>query len=211
MNRFRLFLLLTLCMSLFAQTDAITVTAARTIDLSPDQITFSLAVVTDPTVSLDQVLEATQAIGLDASKLSTINLMPSYGPGSPRPTLNYVFTLTTAFSRFRETNDKIATMRNSLSDKTPSMDLQVYAVAISPSDASLDQARQALMPQLIADARRRGDLLAKAAGVNLGAVVGVSEVFGSPDLSGVYYGPYGPSGPSALHTIYSLSVRFGVK
>ena len=85
MNGFRLLLLLTLCGPAFAQTDAITVTASRTIDLSPDQIVFTLAVITEPTVTLNQVLEATQSIGLDASKLSTINVQQSYGPGSPRP------------------------------------------------------------------------------------------------------------------------------
>lgn len=210
MNCLRLLIALTLAVPMFAQTDAIAVTATRNIDLSPDQITFSLAVVTDPTVSLDQVLEATQPIGLDSSKLSTINLVPSYGPGSPRPTLNYVFTLNVAFGKFSEMNDKLATVRRALADKTPSMDLQVYGVAISPSDASLDQARQSLMPQLIADARRRGDLLAKAAGVTLGGVIGVTELIGAAE-GGIYYGPFGPTGPSTLHTTYAISVRFAVK
>lgn len=55
MNGFRPLLLLTLCGPAFAQT--ITVTASRTIDLSPDQIAFTLAVITEPAVTLNQVLE----------------------------------------------------------------------------------------------------------------------------------------------------------
>jgi Protein of unknown function (DUF541) len=210
MNGFRLLLLLTLCGPAFAQTDAITVTASRTIDLSPDQIVFTLAVITEPTVTLNQVLEATQSIGLDASKLSTINVQQSYGPGSPRPTLSYVFFLSTTLAKFSETNDKVTSLRRALADQAPPMDAQMYGITVAPSDGSLDQARQALMPQLVSDARRRGDLLARAAGVTLGAITGVTELVG-PELSSAYYGPYGPAGPSTLHSTYSLSVRFAVK
>jgi uncharacterized protein DUF541 len=212
MAALRSLFLFALCASAFAQTDGITVTVSRTIDLNPDQITLSLAVLTDPAVTLDQVLQATQALGLDASTFSTINFLPSYGPPPPRSNLSYVFNLTIAFSKLSETNDKLVAVRRSLADASPAMDVQLNSLVVSPTDAALDRARQGALPQLLADAKQRGDQLARAASVNLGGVLGLSESLGpATNLSGPYYGPYGPSGPSSLHTTYSLTVRYAVK
>jgi hypothetical protein len=47
--------LVALCGSVFAQSDAITVTVTLNVDLPPDAIYFALAIVTDPDTSLDEV------------------------------------------------------------------------------------------------------------------------------------------------------------
>ena len=69
----RFLALLALIFPMLAQTDSIAVSAIRTVDLNPDQITFNLAFGVDSDVSLDQVLQATQSLGLLARDLVGIS------------------------------------------------------------------------------------------------------------------------------------------
>lgn len=202
--------LLALCMPVFGQSDAIVVTVSRNVDLSPDAIYFSLAVVTDPDITVDQVLQASQTLGLTAQNLTSVNLQ-QYGPSAGQARLAYAFDLSVPYSKFKETNDKLATVRRTMAANTPAMDLQVYAIAVSPSDAARDQARQALLSPLFEDARVRADQLAKAAGMSLGSVVGVSEAWAASTSGYPYYGPSGPIGPNTLKTAFSLTVRYALK
>lgn len=202
--------LLALSVPVSGQNNAITVTVSRNVDLSPDAIFFALAIVTDPDITLDQVLEAAQGLGLTAQSLTSVNLQ-QYGPSPGQTRLAYAFTLSVAYSKFKDTNDKLATVRRTMAAATPPMDLQVYAISISPSDAGRDQARQGLLGPLFGDARTRADQLAKAAGVELSGVVGVTEAWASP-TGYPYYGPNGgPIGPTTLKTAFSLTVSYGVK
>ena len=203
-------MLLALCSPAFGQSDAITVTVSRNVDLSPDQIYFSFAIVADPDVSLDQILQASEPLGLTAKNLLSINLQ-QYGPSPSQVRLAYAFDFTTEMAKFKETNEKLATVRRTMAANTPSMDLQVYAIAISPSESARDQARQGLLSPLFSDAKQRAGQLAQAAGVTLGAIVGVTEAWASNVSSSPYYGIYGPVGPSTLKTAFSLTVRYAVK
>jgi hypothetical protein len=200
--------LLLLCAPVFGQTDAIAVTVSQTVALSPDEITFTLGVLTDLDVSLDQVLQAVQPLGLAASDLLSLNTQ-QYGPNPSQTQRVYVFGFTTAYSKFTEANGKISALRRTLSTNTPAMDLQLYSLSIAPSSASREQARQAALSQLFADAKQRASSLAAAAGVSLGAIVGVSDGESSPTVP--LYGPYGPVAPGPLRTTFSISVRYAVK
>lgn len=189
---------------LFGQADAIAVVAGRTVDLAPGEVTFMFGVIASSDISLDQVLEATKSLELTSRHLMGVSSQ-QFGPGPDQVRLVYQFSLTTEFSRFRETNDKLAALRRSLVVSTPAMELQTLSIAISPTEASREQARQRLVPQLIADARQRGEELAQAAGLSLGRILGLSEASTAP------IGYIGPYGPSSLRTTFSLSVRFAVQ
>jgi len=200
----------TLCGSALAQSDGIAINISRNVDLPPDSIYFALAIVTDPDISLDEVLTASQSLGLTAQSLSSVSLQ-QYGPSVGQTRLAYAFNLQVAYAKFKDTNDKLATLRRTMAAATPAMDLQIYGISIVPSDAARDQARLSVLPQLFDDAKKNADQLAKAAGVTLGAVLGVNEGWANTN-AGVYYGPYGgPIGPTTLKTAYSLTVRYAVK
>ena len=201
--------LFVLSVPVFGQSDAIAVTVSRNVDLSPDSIYFSLAIATDPDVSLDQVLQAAQALGISAQSLTSVTLQ-QYGPSAGQTRLAYAFDLSVAFSKFKETNEKLATVRRTLAANTPAMELQVFGIAISPSETARDQARLGLLSGLFDDARRRADQLAKAAGVTLGSILGVNEAWANTG-STPFYGPLGPIGPNTLKTAYSITVRYSVK
>jgi uncharacterized protein YggE len=202
--------LVALCGSVFAQSDAIMVTVSQNVDLPPDTIYFALAIVTDPDTSLDEVLTATQSLGLTAQNLASVTLQ-QYGPSVGQTRLAYAFNMAAAYGKFKETNEKLATLRRTMAGATPAMDLQVYGMSVGANDAARDQARLSLLSPLVDDARKRADQLARAAGVTLGAVLGVSEAWAN--TSGYpLYTPYGgPIGPSTLQTAFSLTVRYAVK
>jgi hypothetical protein len=202
--------LVLLCASAFAESDAISVTVSRNVDLPPDSVYISMAIATESDTSLEQVLEASQALGLTATNLMSLNLQ-QYGPGPAQTRLAYAFDLTVPFSQFKQINERIASVRRTMAAATPPMELQVYAMAVSPGETAREQARQRLLPSLFEDARVRADQLAKGAGVTLGGVVGVSEGW-MPGTGGYpYYGPAGPVGPTTLKTAYSMTVRYAVK
>jgi hypothetical protein len=199
-----------LCGTIYAQSDGIAVTVSQNVDLPPDSIYFALAIVTETDASLDEVLAASQNLGLTAQGLASVT-MQQYGPGVGQTRLAYAFNLAVAYNKFKETNDKLAAVRRTMAAATPPMDLQVYGISVGPNDAARDQARLTLLSPLFDDARKRADQLARAAGVTVGAVLGVSEAWSS---SGGYpaYLPYGgPVGPTTLKTGFILTVRYAVK
>jgi uncharacterized protein YggE len=199
-----------LCAPVLAQTDAIAVTVSRNVDLPPDAVYISMAVATESDVSLEQVLQATRTLGFTAANLSSVNLQ-QYGPSPTQTRLAYAFELSVPFSQLKETNDKLAAARRTMAADTPPMELQVYAMTVTSGEAGKEQARQRLLSPLFEDARIRADQLAKAAGVTLGGVIGVTEAW-LPNISGPpFYGPGGPIGPAALKTAFSLNVRYALK
>jgi Protein of unknown function (DUF541) len=193
----------------FAQSDGILVTVSRNADLAPDDAYFTLAITTDPNISLDDVLKASQVLELTAKNLTSVTLQ-QFGPSPGQVRLAYAFDLSVPYSKFKETNDKLATARRSLAAEASPMDLQVYGVAVSPSDASRETARQSLLSPLVEDARRRGDQLARAAGMSVGNILSINEAWAST-VGAPFYGPYGPVGPTTLKTALTMTVRFAVK
>jgi hypothetical protein len=180
------------------------------VDLPPDAFYISLAIATDPEVSLDEVLQASQTLGLTAGNLMSVNLQ-QYGPSPAQSRLAYVFDLSVPFAQFKATNEKLAAARRAMAAATPAMELQVFGMMVSPGESGREQARQRLLAPLFEDARSRADQLAKAAGVTLGGVIGVTEAWVAGAGGQPFYGPYGPIGPTALKTAFSLNVRYAVK
>lgn len=196
---------------LYAQTDAITVTATKTVDLPPEEVTFNLALLTDQDASLEQVLQAVKDSGIATKDLTGIGTQ-QFGPNANQIRLVYQFALTVPFSKLKDTLDKFAAVRRSLVASGSSMELQNYFMTIAATGASREQARQKSIPDLIEDARKNGEFLANAAGVSLGPILGItdSSAIGGTAVGGPY-GPYGPVSPAILKMVFVLSVRFGIR
>ena len=199
-----------LCGSAFAQTDGITVTVSQNVDLPPDGIYFSLAIVTEPDATLDDVLAASQGLGLTAQSLAGVTLQ-QYGPSIGQTRLAYAFSLAVAYGKFKETNEKLAATRRTMAAATPAMELQVYGMSLTAGDSARDQARLTLLSPLFEDARKRGDQLARAAGATLGSVLGVTETWANTGSYPAYLPYGGPIGPTTLKTALFLTVRYALK
>jgi uncharacterized protein YggE len=81
-----------------------------------------------------------------------------------------------------------------------------YDVSLSASQTLSDEQFQRALPQLIADAKKKGEALASAGGLRLGAVQTVSDLNVASAAPILRYG----SGAS-LQLTFSVLVRFGVE
>ena len=98
---------------LYGQTDALSVTATKTVDLPPEELTFSVVVLADQDTTLDQVLQTLKDTGIAAKDLVGVGTS-QFGPSPSQTRLVYQFTLTAPLSKFKDTQDKFAAVRRSL-------------------------------------------------------------------------------------------------
>lgn len=170
-----------------AQTDfppAITVSGEATISVPPDLAQVEAGVTSDGktareaseanNVAMGKVLLALKAAGIDAKDIQTSRL--SLQPQLNRSTSN-------AIVGYRASN-QVTVRLHDVTKVASTIDLLVGAGAndiggvnfmVSQASKLLDDARE----QAVADARRKADIYAKAAGVTLGAPLSISEQ-GSP-------------------------------
>jgi uncharacterized protein len=172
-----------------AQTDfppAITVSGEATISVPPDQAQVEAGVTSDGktareaseanNVTMGKVLLALKAAGIDAKDIQTsrLSLQPQSAPNRSTPN---------AIVGYRASNQVIVRLHD-VTRVASTIDLLVGAGAndigginfmVSQASKLLDDARE----QAVADARRKADIYAKAAGVSLGAPLSISEQ-GSP-------------------------------
>jgi len=174
--------------------NSIVVSATKNVVLVPTDVTFTLNVSADYSVTLEQVLAAVD-FGLTAESLVGVN---SY-PVAPYPyntsRIAYMLRLTVPFARMKETVDKLEKMRKGIDTN---MDLSYSTVSVGPNQTAVNEAREKALPDLMADARKRAEALASAAGLTLGAIQAVNEGY---NYSGV-------SGPILTFMIY---VRFAAQ
>lgn len=179
--------------------NSIVVTASKTVVLVPTEVTFMLNVSADMTLTLDQVLAAID-FGLTAQDLTGISTYP-IGPYPPAPAysrLTYMFRLSVPFSKLKETADKLEKLRKSVDT---GMDLTYMTSMVGPSQSAVTDAREKVLPDLMADAKTRAASLAGAAGLKLGAVQAVSEG----------YSYTGGPGPAPANVSFSIVVRFAAQ
>ena len=172
-----------------AQTDfppAITVSGEATIAVAPDLALVEAGVTSDAktareaseanNAAMGKLLLALKAAGIDARDIQTsrLSLLPQSAPNHSTPN---------AIVGYRASN-QVTVRLHDVTKVASTIDLLVGAGAndigginfmVSQSSKLLDQARE----QAIADARRKAEIYAKAAGVTLGAPISISEE-GSP-------------------------------
>jgi uncharacterized protein len=172
-----------------AQTDfppAITVSGEATISVPPDLAQVEAGVTSDGktareaseanNVTMGKVLLALKAAGIDAKDIQTsrLSLQPQSAPNRSTPN---------AIVGYRASN-QVTVRLHDVTRVASTIDLLVGAGAndigginfmVSQASKLLDDARE----QAVADARRKAEIYAKAAGVTLGAPLSISEE-GSP-------------------------------
>ena len=167
-----------------AQTDfppAITVSGEATISVAPDLAQVEAGVTSDGktareaseanNVAMGKVLPALKAAGIDAKDIQTsrLSLQPQSAPNRS----------SNAIVGYRASN-QVTVRLHDVTKVASTIDLLVGAGAndigginftVSQASKLLDDARE----QAVADARRKADIYAKAAGVTLGAPLSISE------------------------------------
>jgi uncharacterized protein len=160
----------------------ITVSGEATISVAPDQAAIEAGVTSDAktareaseanNAAMGKLLLALKAANIDEKDIQTsrLSLQPQYAPNrsGPSPVIGY------------QASNRVTVRLHDVVKVAGTIDMLVGAgatniggIGFSVSDASklLDDARG----QAVADARRKAEIYAKAAGVTLGAPLGISE------------------------------------
>jgi len=159
-----LILLLAAASSAFAQLDSnvLTITASRQLNVQPDQVSLSMYVTTDANQTLDNVLSALQGTKITAADLSSVNT----AAGSE---LQWLFTPTVSFSDL----NKVLAALGALQANGPITVNYFYLNATASQQAVASQ--PCPYPALINDAQTQAQKLAAAAGVTVGPIVSLAQ------------------------------------
>lgn len=175
--------------SAFAQSDGILTSASRSVTVTADQADFAIVATTSLDVTSDQVAQILQTAGLQnltltASAIVPVNSFPIVNPQlTVAPLLTaqaiYQFSFSVTAAAMKDTAKKVEALRVNLPATLQSLQYSANAVA---SQTAVDAARQTVLPLLLADAQKKAQSLAVAAGLKLGAIKAVSESsFGTPN------------------------------
>jgi hypothetical protein len=167
------FLLITLAAaaSVLAQTQPNTVSAAATVTqaIPASTAVFDIQFV-DATLtsSVDSAVTTLTPAGITAASLSSVNVAISQG----FILTTYNFRLTVPAAELGATRDKIIAIQRTLSNsQTQGLG---WSSNVRPSNDDLARALELAMPELLARAKQRAELLATAMNSTLGAVTNLS-------------------------------------
>lgn len=170
------------CLTLaYGQTgNSVTVTATRTLNVQPDQASFTVTVTTPTTASLNDVLAALPGTGIIAANLVSVGtssivsvLPPTQTP--PAPKLNWLFSVTVPFSAMKNEFSALAGLPGAVKQKNTDFAASLAFSGATASQAALDNARTQILPDLINDARTKAKQLTDAAGLGLGGITALAE------------------------------------
>jgi hypothetical protein len=215
--RYASFVLFTVlsCVATAQTLDGINAPASRTVTIPADEAAITIIAAGSLDSTPQQVKQALQDAGLPNPTVVAIGLgQDSRYPPSPAQML-YSATVTIAAGSAIDTANRLEALRTHL--PAPLQNLQ-YSVAFNASQAKVDDMRQALLPQLMAQSRRLAESLASAAGIKLGAVRAISDAGGvygliaasrNGDFSSVLLGyPSALLPPSGTQYTFYLNVVF---
>jgi len=192
----------------------------RTVVLTADQADFSLIAAVPIATTQQQVVQALQEGGFPNVASTGTYLTQTYdysrNPPNTDTLLVYQFTLTVPAGELGSTVKAAEALRTKI--PAPLLSFQ-YAASLNASPATVEAMRQTLLPQLFAEAQKKAQGLATAAGLKLGAIKGVNEssystggnyvnfIAGGTGLSSVSGSSVGSSGTQ--YTFYA-SISFGL-
>jgi hypothetical protein len=197
---------------LFGQLDSnsVTVTANRNVNLQPDQVLFAVYVTTPLATSLDDVLAAVKGVGITSANLSGV-----YSSSTATISIGSVqwnFGLTVPFAQMKATVTALTGLQQSITQTNSAFSLS-FLVQGTQVSASLRQAQTCSLTGLIADATAQAQKLASAAGLNLGPILAMSST-ASVSVVSVEGSPAGSVGTVGSQLTVpqncALTVKFGL-
>jgi uncharacterized protein YggE len=160
----------------------ISVTGEASVSVAPDQARIEGGVTSDAKTARDasdannaamgKLLLALKAANVDQKDIQTsqLSLQPQYAPNHPGPSPVVGYRASNRVTVRLHDVTRVATMIDTLVG-AGATDIGGIDFSVSNASKLLDDARE----QAIADARRKAEIYAKAAGVTLGAPLSISE------------------------------------
>ena len=206
----------------FAQlTDGVATSVTRTVTLTADTADFSIVAAAGLDTTQQQIAQIFLDAGVSGLSNSGTALSQNYDYSTNPPTIQTLVLYQFAFSVPAAGLKDAAKIMETLRTKPPDLlkGFQ-YSAALNASQATVDAMRQTLLPQLFADAQKKAQTLAAAAGLKLGGVKGVSETFYATGYSNVNWigtSSFGNTstitstiGGSGTQYIFNANVTFSV-
>jgi uncharacterized protein YggE len=214
-------------LSLFALTafaqltaDGVATSVTRTVALTADEADFSIVAAASLDTTQQQIAQIFLDAGITGLSLSGTSIGQNYDYSSisaiNQTQVLYQFTFSVPAAGLKDAAKIMETVRL----KPPALLKSFqYSAALNASQATIDAMRQTLLPQLLADAQKKAQNLAAAAGLKLGGVKGVSDSYCANPYSyssliglSQYLGGFSSSSAAGSGTqfIFSANVAFNV-
>jgi Protein of unknown function (DUF541) len=200
-------------------TDGVATSVTRTVTLTADEADFSIVAGVGLDITQQQVAQIFLEAGITGLTLSGTSLGQSYdystNPANVQTQVFYQFTFSVPAAGLKDAAKTMETLR--AKPPAPLKNFQ-YSAALNASQATVDAMRQTLLPQLMADAQKKAQALAAAAGLKLGGVRGVSDSYFASGysypswISSSQFGVVSSSsvGGSGTQYTFNASVTFSV-
>jgi uncharacterized protein YggE len=208
----RAVLLLSTSICAFAQFDGLTGSASRTVTLPADEVSFSVALTVDAATTLDQAAAMLKDTGVTANDLTNISSSPYYQGGSDGAgpaRLTYYFDWVRPFVEMKNVLGKLEALRKAATDSGGELQ---FGLSVGPSESTVEQTRQKILPELLAEARKNAEFLARASQMTLGPIQTVGDY--APGLAfagGWAGGGYGPHRTHLVRVTFSVYARWAAK
>jgi len=197
----------------FAQlTDGVATSVTRTVTLTADEADFSIVAGAGLGTTQQQIAQIFLDAGISGLSLSGTALSQNYdystNPYTVQTLVLYQFTFSVPAAGLKDAATIMEAVRTKPPDLLKSFQ---YSAALNASQSTVDAMRQTLLPQLFADAQKKAQTLAAAAGLKLGGVRGVSESFYATGYAGSSWIGTSSSGTTGIITGTSTSGGSGTQ
>jgi uncharacterized protein YggE len=167
----RTLVLALLSVSAFAQVaaDGITASASKTVTLWPDGAVFTVNVTSPGAATVEEAAASLKDTGITASHLVAAASTEEYDytlqPPAPVMRMVHAFQITVPYPKAKEMTEKLRAAGGSVT----------YSLSLTASDEAVQLARQRVLPELVAEIKRRAESLAEAGGLTLGTIQAITE------------------------------------
>jgi uncharacterized protein YggE len=155
------------------ESNTVTVSAARSTYLQPDQVVFGLSVTSPVSTNLDQVIAALSGLGITSANLTGV------GSNATPPTLQWNFTLAVPIPSLTATIGAISKLEQNFAQNNNGLTL-TFSVNGTQVSQQLQESQSCSNTDLIADATAQAQKLAAAAGMTLGPILYLSNAPSAP-------------------------------
>ena len=198
--------------------DGVTLSITRPANIVPDQAEFSAVFTVALDTTQQQVTQVLQDLGVSNPVVTAVAVASntySYPPSEDGSQLYFQVAFTTTPGAMKDISKKLDAFRAALPAGFTSLQ---FGAALTVSPAGIEAARQTALPLLLSEARTKAQALASAAGIKLGAIVGITEwsysgysAIGGIGTSPAIIGTSTYSSSSGPAYSFSATVKFAVQ
>jgi hypothetical protein len=156
--------------------NSVTVTATRAALARPDQVLFFVGATASPEVTLTQILDSLQKVGITNENLAGIRIAPPalFG-GREGFAWLWQFTLPVPLAGMQDAVRALTGLQQSPDTASRGLRVSFSVIGVQSSPAVL-RSLDCPTAALIADARAQGQKMANAAGAALGAILAIAQM-----------------------------------